>query len=541
MRSQRHPLISCRSPQLPGSVVLELPCEILLEIFDAYRRTFLPDRNSSYERDWNSSNGWFRLAHVCRGWRQIVLMSSSRLRLRLFFTPQRTGKAVAIRRLSPLPIIVDYTGGARTVNEQKRIVSALAYSDRVRQIFFIGAGRGLEKLLEAMNRPFPALVAFHLHATSHDPYVLPPAFLVSFAPSLQHLVLCGITLASALPLLSNITTLVGLHLEIDTVYCPSSGTSLLTHLQHMPHLRHLRVDVQPFLRAPAEGPNSIMENDALLVGVTQLRVSGFTPQIEKLVDGLNTPSLQELQITLFDPDFQFPGGISHIYSLIHNAGIVFSAAQIQLLYSMTVVSLVTDSHSLDDPPFRIIVYNNPSTATISNALSAMLATVEDVYLTAPFIHMFPLGNFVRWRNVFTHFLNVKTLRMHHGQAKEVISMFRQDSEDGPPATDLSLAEEAAESNATIPSGLPVIERPFDLDILPSLEVVHVLPAGLAFRGGTCPSSLASFESFKAARRRGGRPVEVVLEKGSVLPRYFHCSNYNAKIGLSLPDEFLLRR
>jgi hypothetical protein len=62
-----------------------IPVEILLEIFDAYRQLY--KLQPYYEKEWNSRDGWFKLAHVCLLWRCLVFSSSSHLHVHLLFTP----------------------------------------------------------------------------------------------------------------------------------------------------------------------------------------------------------------------------------------------------------------------------------------------------------------------------------------------------------------------------------------------------------------------------------------------------------------------
>src|SRR6266581_2643183 len=118
----------------PRATIRSIPNEVLLEIFVSFRQSF--EHEGDYERIWNSNKGWFKLAHVCREWRQIVLTSPSRLHLRLLLTEHRSGRAFAIRRLPPLPIVVDYRSGAWLAQTQLRMISALSYPDRVCGIAF---------------------------------------------------------------------------------------------------------------------------------------------------------------------------------------------------------------------------------------------------------------------------------------------------------------------------------------------------------------------------------------------------------------------
>ena len=60
-----------------GVAINNLSKDVLLEVFDAYRRNV--ELLTRYENIWNSRDGWFKLAHVCPRWRRLVLMSPTRL------------------------------------------------------------------------------------------------------------------------------------------------------------------------------------------------------------------------------------------------------------------------------------------------------------------------------------------------------------------------------------------------------------------------------------------------------------------------------
>ena len=116
-------------PLYPSATIHRLPNDVLLEIFDSFRQLFQLERR--YEKIWNSNRGWFKLAHVCQEWREVVLTSPSRLCLRLLITVFRSGRSIAIRRLPPLPIVIDHKPNTRTwhFKVQQRLISGLAYPD----------------------------------------------------------------------------------------------------------------------------------------------------------------------------------------------------------------------------------------------------------------------------------------------------------------------------------------------------------------------------------------------------------------------------
>jgi hypothetical protein len=175
------------------TTIRSIPNEVLLEIFDSFRQSF--QRDGDYERAWYSNKGWFKLAHVCREWRQVVLTSPSQLHVRLLFTEHRSGRAIAIRRLPPLPIIVDYRFGPSLAQTQHRMISALSYPDRVCQVafsmYYIKSNHS-SKLLAAMSQPFPSLKSLELNRSSVDLEIpSPPPFLTVQTPHLRSLIFVG--------------------------------------------------------------------------------------------------------------------------------------------------------------------------------------------------------------------------------------------------------------------------------------------------------------------------------------------------------------
>jgi hypothetical protein len=67
-----------------AATIVNLPEDVFLEVFDSYRQILR--REPYYRRAWNGKDGWLKLAHVCREWRQVVLTSPARLHMRLLFT-----------------------------------------------------------------------------------------------------------------------------------------------------------------------------------------------------------------------------------------------------------------------------------------------------------------------------------------------------------------------------------------------------------------------------------------------------------------------
>ncbi|KAI0253892.1 hypothetical protein BJV78DRAFT_137426 [Lactifluus subvellereus] len=121
----------------PSTTIDILPEDVLLEIFDSCRQTF--EQEPRYEWFWNSKNGWFKLAHVCRKWRCIVLSSSARLHVWLLFTLWRPPRAIMLTHLPPLPIVVDYSEATALELENRAGAALTRYPNRACEITIRGS------------------------------------------------------------------------------------------------------------------------------------------------------------------------------------------------------------------------------------------------------------------------------------------------------------------------------------------------------------------------------------------------------------------
>jgi hypothetical protein len=514
-------------------MITKLPDEILLWVFDFYRQSF--GHWPSSEREWNNKNGWFKLAHVCRNWRCIVLSSSSRLRLRLYFTDKTPTRAAVLTHLPPLPIIVDYLNRdiVRTVGAQNRLDSALRYPNRVCGIAMAVTFRSCTMIFNALDTCFPTLESLIINNMGTWEFNFPPTFLMTSTKSLRRLKI-GVRLASLPPLLSGMTALIDLTLNIDTIVCPQQDVSLLSLLQSLPWLRHLDLYVRSSRVSPihAISAHPTKSNDIIsLAELTHFRFEGSSSVVEEFVARLTTPSLQGLHAsTSLFRHYQIEGfQIPHLTKFIRNAGMVFLAAQLKFTFMNCNLSLSTHSHFVDDPPFTVMGNGQTSIARRSSALSTLLATVEDVLFAfrLPAIHagLYKV-DLSPWRGFFEQLPNVKILRVQHGIEREVAGMLRQGI--GQPTTGLLPVpdEEVANMDAAIPSDMPIDSSLLGLTFLPSLERIEVYmkSPGTPIPESERVSALKRFETLFTARRQVDRPVKVHWNADQVLPASLYDAN-----------------
>jgi len=475
----------------PRATICSIPSEVLLEIFDSFRQSF--QRGGDYERVWNSNKGWFKLAHVCREWRQVVLTSPSRLHIRLLFTEHRSGRAIAIRRLPPLPIVVDYRFGARLAQTQLRMISALAYPDRVCGITFNmspGQSEHSSELLAAMNQPFPSLKRLELNWPSSVGLHTPPPFVTAQTPHLRSLKFIG-GVTELCRVLPYTTSLVDLTLRFHTITFLPLDTQLLVRLQGLSSLRRLKVETWD-----ADMPDHpSRREDVILPTLTSFSFAGSMALLEALMAGLAAPSLQELRISVYPRAISSP---THLTSFIRNSGRRFFSAQLNPTGREINLVMTTHSHShsTDDPPFKIIASRMRSIRLMVVLFSEALATVEDIFLASPFYLeslASPIQDTFHGNTFFTPFCSAKIIRVSPGIEREVGEMFCNEEL----SPDLLPALEEIELNATMPSCTPI--RIDENEVIPLLE---------------------PFKPFVDARQRVGHPVKVHWNTDRVLPEYF---------------------
>jgi hypothetical protein len=384
--------------------IAKLPNEIFLWIFDFYRQSFGHQLNS--ERDWNSKKGWFKLTHVCRTWRSIILLSPSRLRLRLYFTDKTRTRATVLMNLPPLPIIVDCRDVVWTEGTENRLKSVRRYRNRVCGIAIAATPTSFKLISDALNTCFPILESLELHINPGEIRFV-PKFLMNSMQSLRRLKIRTANLPSLPPLLSATTSLVDLTLTVDTVVL-LSGDKLRRCLRCLPCLRHLDVcvvqksDALPVHAMPATATK--MNDIVILAELIDFRCEGHLPHLEELVAGLAFPYLQGLHVLLFLHDLQISQfQIPHLTKLVHDAGMISLAAELKFSTNHCNISLLTHRHLVDEPPFNITIigHNCKSIAQIGGALSALLDNVEDVLVGFDLTTTYPSHvKLAQWQGFF---------------------------------------------------------------------------------------------------------------------------------------------
>ncbi|KAH9039817.1 hypothetical protein EDB85DRAFT_1927916 [Lactarius pseudohatsudake] len=450
----------------------KLPGDVLLEIFDAYRQ--LHEYQPDYEKLWNSRDGWFKLAHVCRNWRHIVLLSPSRLQVHLLFNPRRSPTDPVLRRLPLFPILVDYRTGPWTDKEERLALAAIKHRSRVRGI--VVQRPCFAKLLKALGRPFPKLERLEISPPYiHHVLVLPTTFLSGSAPSLRRLTLRGVFVPECLSLLlSSATGLVELSLTLVIAYGALPEASLIANLQRMSCLRRLELkaitgetpnlNIIPY---PPPPPACV----GALSKLTDLILVGHESYLQVLVGDLAAPSLQHLDVEIKAP----PSHISFVprlCKLIRDARCQFIAT-----FGFYAETCPKSGHAR---PFRIAIPQPVSWEEIGIMLSEPLSTVEELVVDWEPSRFPQHMDHVQWR--------VKTVQVASQVAFDVARSFQLGDQD--------------------PALFPALEQV-------EVPLNHYLPP-IVSEDPIMDSILDAFEPFVAARKQVGRPVKLSLPRGVLL-------------------------
>src|SRR6266436_8594216 len=117
---------------------------------------------------------WKPLVHVCRQWRNVVFGSPRRLNLRLCCTPKTPARNM-LDVWPTLPLLI--WGDMSFSSSVDNIILALGQTNCVCQVDLCDLeDRESDKVLAAMQVPFPQLTELRLNSKGETPLVVPDSF-----------------------------------------------------------------------------------------------------------------------------------------------------------------------------------------------------------------------------------------------------------------------------------------------------------------------------------------------------------------------------
>jgi hypothetical protein len=446
--------------------------DTLLNIFHLYR---LADPDE-YAFAWPRQDWWYKLAHICRLWRNIILQSPSRLDLHLFCT---NGVPVAdmLAHSPPLPLTIYYHNLYRwgmTAEEESGLLLALSssYRDRVHHIDFWEL-QNVDKLVAAMDDQFPILERMYI--SSRNQVALPVSFQ---APNLRHLKLWTASIPIGSSLLSTTASLVTLSLLNIPASANFPPSYILTRISMMVQLERLSIEFQfPLPGRDVEGQTPDM---ITLPNLQRFEFHGVSTYLESLVSRISAPSLNTLQVYLYyQPSLTVPRLLQFMQA---SKNFTFSA--VKVTFDVPSVSLYAAPWKCDTP-LLLKIWSRPldsqvrSAAQLLRSLSRILSVVEQVTISYRHKRASEWHNNadqIQWRELLRPFTNVKAIHVQDHLVGEIFRCLISD-EGKPP-----------------------------LELLPNLEEVGYL-------GGSDVRD--AFTTFLNERRVTGHPVSLRLVNPSI--------------------------
>ena len=278
----------CTDLLYPSVTIEVLPSTVLLEIFSFY-----------VDRPGASEDVWHDLVHVCRRWRFIVFDSPRRLNLRVLCTPKRPLKMLDI--WPALPIVIDFWAISKRPRGMVNIVAALKQHCRVHEIKILTIPNSLMKKMAAIKTSFSELTCLKLISNDETVPILPDSFLGGSAPRLHTLELDGIPFPAVRKLLLSIQNLVVLSLWSIPQSGYISPEAMVTCLAALPGLNSFSLGFRSPQSRVGRGTRHLLPPIPIaLVALTKFRFKGNSEYLEDIISQIDTPLLDNFEITFFN-------------------------------------------------------------------------------------------------------------------------------------------------------------------------------------------------------------------------------------------------
>ena len=423
----------------------------LLNVFNLYRPAIFDSSDDDDVRIyggrvWNRERWWYKLTHVCRRWRHLILESPSYLGLSLVCT-WGTPVALMLAHSPSLPIIIEYIDTNRDIaaEEEENILVALEQRDRIRRIRLRMAVPSLRKLIMAIDGEYPVLEYLIMGPPVEDTCTALTLSRTLQAPHLRHLLLRGFVLPMGSRLLTSAAGLVVLALTVGLPSTYFRPNSLLHWLSYMPQLETLLI-VFLYPVPNIEVERQLMHSPITAAPVTLLNLRwcvfrGVSAYVEAVVSQMTAPRLEKLGIQFFKQlTFSVPRLLQFMDLTENLAG--FNSVKFKFSVDKVYVEMYPSlSDEVTKHAFSIYVdswhldWQVFSMAQILNSSSQIFSAVEHLTLEHE-EHSWSsrVHNEVdrtEWRNLLRPFSKVKTLRVHDGLVRELSRCLRPGNEELP--------------------------------------------------------------------------------------------------------------
>ena len=408
----------------------------LLNIFCLYRPPLLDGKEIHAIRiiwgsKWNRERWWYKLTHICRRWRHLILGSASYLGLCLLCAPG-TPIADMLARSPQFPIVIDIfhldNGDRMNANDVEGIILALEHRDRVRRIRLWTPSSVTEKVIAHIDGEFPTLEYLCIAPMYRTDILFPETFQ---APQLRHLISVNFACPMRSPLLSPTMGLVTLSLlNVPPPFFQPS--ELLHRVSLIPQLEILWIGWDVIYPRHWVDPHVDNATHISLPNLRFLQFRGFNAFLEALLSRITAPHLEVVRIAFWEErTFSVPCLLQFMSTLgdlrLGSATLSFdgNGATLSVYPYKTVKRSVFDMFIEGTPGSKV-----SNAAQVLNALSPLFSSVVDLTLDYEDNRFSPQmrneDEPTDWRVILRSFNNVKNLFVAKGVVRKLSRSLRAD-------------------------------------------------------------------------------------------------------------------
>ena len=438
-----------RSSPLPASIHI-LDDDSLLNVFYLHRPFLLgedeEDKNSRLiggDKGWDRGRWWYKLAHVCQRWRNVVLGSAAYLGVSLVCT-NGTPVADMLAHSLPLPLVIDYRLDEHediTGEDEEGAILALKQYARVHRVRLYMSPTSLQKFITTMDEDYPILEYLIIWHSLEDETTILTFSETLQAPHLRHLMLFGFALPIGSRLLMTAVGLVTLCLVMVNPSTYFHPDTLLQWLSFMPQLETIVINFYFPDRSRQVGgqfAHTAITTPVTLPNLRHFAFKGVTAYMEALLYRISAPHLVRLDIEFFN---QLTFSVPRLLHFVDTTEqLRFKTAKFEFSGKNVYVEVYPHEEAEICALHISLIcchldWQVTSVAQIFNALRPALSAVEHLTLGhGDHSQSSEVHNEVdrtEWRKLLSSFRNVKTLRIARGLVEELTRCLELDDGELP--------------------------------------------------------------------------------------------------------------